>query len=447
MVSFDIQSLFTNIPLSETIDIIVDKLFLGTATYMKFNQKLFKELLNLSVKDSPFQFNNKFYSQTDGVAMGSCLGPSFANAFLCHHETTWLDECPLSFKPSYYRRYVDDTFLLFDNADHIPLFLQYLNSKHENIKFTYEVEKNNCIPFLDVLVSRTGNYITTSVYRKPTFTGLGTNYLSFIPNIFKVNSIKTLLFRCYTISSDWFSFNKEIEFLTNFFLRNGFPQSIIDNCVSKFLNNVFQPSPTKENKKDVHYFKLPYYGHLSYTIRKKLDQLFRTHYPNLKIRLVFTNSYTIKSFFPFKDRISTPLQSNIVYGFECPVCKCRYIGETTRNITLRYAEHKGLSPRTWRPLSSPPHSMIRDHSVNHKHPFSIDDFKILNRSSSSIDIRIIESLYIATINPTLNSQTSSYPLKIQYDHSKHLESQRYTPLSPRLLSPQSSPSFSTLHNR
>jgi len=217
MVSFDIQSLFTNIPLQETIDIIVDKLFLGTTTYMKFNQKLFRELLNLAVKDSPFQFNNKFYTQVDGVAMGSCLGPSFANTFLCHHETIWLDECPLAFKPSYYKRYVDDTFMLFHNVDHIPLFLQYLNSKHENIKFTYEMENNNCIPFLDVLVSRTENNIATSVYRKPTFTGLGTNYLSFIPTLFKVNSIKTLLFRCYNISSDWFSFDKEIQFLTNFF--------------------------------------------------------------------------------------------------------------------------------------------------------------------------------------------------------------------------------------
>ena len=79
--------------------------------------------------------------------MGSCLGPSFANAFLCHHETSWLSECPVSFKPFHYRRYVDDTFLLFDNVEQVPLFLDYLNSKHNNIKFTYEIECNNAISF------------------------------------------------------------------------------------------------------------------------------------------------------------------------------------------------------------------------------------------------------------------------------------------------------------
>ncbi len=131
----------------------------------------------------------------------------------------------------------------------------------------------------------------------------------------------------------------------------------------------FNPHPLmKKIKKKVHYFNLPYYGHLSFIIRIKIDQLFTTHFPNLKIKLVFTNSYTIIYFFPFKDRISTTLQSNIVYGFKCSVCKHRYVGETSRNLTLRFAEHKGVSPRTGREISSPSHSMIREHSVTHKHP-------------------------------------------------------------------------------
>ena len=120
LASFDVQSLFTNIPLNETIN-IVDKLFSDLPTFMNFTKKQFKALLELSVKDSQFQFNSKFYTQTDGVAMDSCLGPSFVNTFLCHHETLWLSDCPASFKPIYYKRYVD-TFLVFNDVDHIPLF-------------------------------------------------------------------------------------------------------------------------------------------------------------------------------------------------------------------------------------------------------------------------------------------------------------------------------------
>ena len=415
MASFDVESLFTNIPLNETINIITNGLFKDSTTFMNFKRKEFKDLLELAVKESPFQFNNKFYTQVDGVAMGSCLGPTLANTFLCHHETKWLADCPEHFKPLYYKRYVDDTFLLFNDVEQIPLFLQYLNSKHSNIKFTYEVENNCVIPFLDVLVRRVGNSCTTSVYRKPTFTGLGTNYLSFIPSLFKINAVKTLLYRCFTISSDWFSFHKEIDFLTNFFLNNGYPRSVIENCVSTFLNNIFQQPPTREDKhKDIHYFKLPYYGYLSLFIRKKLDNLLKTHYPDKKFKFVFTNSYTLKSFFPFKDRISPSLLSNIVYQFQCPTCKCRYIGETSRNLFLRVAEHMGVSSRTGRPISRPSHSPIREHSLALKHSFSMEDFKILNKPQFPIDTKIIESLYIITTSPLLNNHSVSFPLNIQY---------------------------------
>ena len=85
MASFDIQSLFTNIPLNETIKIITNELYKESELYMGCTRKQFTDLLELSVKDSPFTFNDKIYTQIDGVSMGSCLGPTLANAFLCHH--------------------------------------------------------------------------------------------------------------------------------------------------------------------------------------------------------------------------------------------------------------------------------------------------------------------------------------------------------------------------
>lgn len=139
--SFDVQSLFTNIPLDETIEIITKGLYKDSPKYMDLPRTQFKELLGIAVKESPFLFNEKLYIQTDGVAMGSCLGPSFANAFLCHHETRWISDCPDSFKPVFYKRYVDETFLLFSDLQHVSQFLNYLNSKHDNIKFTCDLEK------------------------------------------------------------------------------------------------------------------------------------------------------------------------------------------------------------------------------------------------------------------------------------------------------------------
>ena len=57
-----------------------------------------------------------------------------------YHEKIWLNECPIEFRPVYYQRYVDDIFVLFKSTEHIEKFHSYLNSRHEKINFSVEVE-------------------------------------------------------------------------------------------------------------------------------------------------------------------------------------------------------------------------------------------------------------------------------------------------------------------
>ena len=137
----------------------------------------FKDLLSLATKESYFIFNNILYKQIDGVAMGSPLGPSLANAFLTHSD--WLDSSPLEYRPLYYRRYVDDIFVLFKSSDHLKRFQSYLNSCHVSMSFTIETEQENKISFLDVSVIREQGEFITSVYRKPTFSRVYTHFDSF----------------------------------------------------------------------------------------------------------------------------------------------------------------------------------------------------------------------------------------------------------------------------
>ena len=85
-------------------------------------------LSKLATSESSFIFDNILYKQIDGVAMGSPLGPSLANAFLCHYEKLWLDSCPPQFKPVVYRGYVDDIFVLFRSKNHLLLFAKYMNN-------------------------------------------------------------------------------------------------------------------------------------------------------------------------------------------------------------------------------------------------------------------------------------------------------------------------------
>ena len=114
MASFDIESLFTNIPLKETIDLCVDILFSNTTNIDGITKEYFHELLSICMSESLVLFDGEFYKQIDGVAMSSPLGSTLAKIFLCFHEYIWLDNCPVEFKPVICRRFVDDTFCYLD---------------------------------------------------------------------------------------------------------------------------------------------------------------------------------------------------------------------------------------------------------------------------------------------------------------------------------------------
>ena len=155
MVSFDIQSLFTNIPIEETCKIIIDKLFpLPDSSFNGFCKQDFKKMLDNCCKDNIFIFNKQTYIQKDGAPMGGCISPTLANLFLGFHEKIWLNNCPAEFKPNFYTRNMDDTFTLFQNTDHAHKFLSYLIKQDPSIKFTIELQKNNTLSFLDVSVKK-----------------------------------------------------------------------------------------------------------------------------------------------------------------------------------------------------------------------------------------------------------------------------------------------------
>ena len=83
-----------------------------------------------------------------------------------------------------------------------------MNKKHPNIKFAFEYEHNNTFSFLDVKICRENNKLTTSVYRKPTFREVFTNFKSFITTVQKFGLVYTLLHRCFNITSSYEKFHK-----------------------------------------------------------------------------------------------------------------------------------------------------------------------------------------------------------------------------------------------
>ena len=343
--------------------------------------------------------------------MGSPLGPTLANIFLSYYENKWLHDCPNHYKPTYYRRYVDDTFLLFHNSSQIPQFLHYMNQQHPNIKFTSETEDNNQISFLDINIVKEQNSFATSVYRKKTFTGLGSNFLSYMPLKFKIACLKTLIHRAYHLSSSYFNFDTELNFLKDYFINNCFPPYLFHKHVKQFLNQIYN-NRTKFStvSRQKLYVKFPYYGYITDKITKDLNSFFSKFYPQLQITIVNVNSLSVQSFFKHKEALPEYLCSSVIYKYNCMSCNAHYIGSSTRQFRCRIDEHRGFSVRTGLPLQSPPFSAIREHSQQNDHALSPQQFKILAKTNST-DLRLLEALYIYRTKPPLNS-TSPLELNI-----------------------------------
>ena len=124
-----------------------------------------RDLLLLCTKNVHFSYDGDIYTQPDGVAMGLPLGPVLAGIFVVELERTILSTLKEHMSP--WKRYVDDTisYIKEESIEHV---LSKLNGYHENIEFTYEIEKDGKLPFLDALVIHKDYEVERTVYRKST---------------------------------------------------------------------------------------------------------------------------------------------------------------------------------------------------------------------------------------------------------------------------------------
>ena len=114
------------------------------------SDKHISELLELSLKNNDFEFNNETFLQISGTAMGKKFAPSYANLFMAQWENTALEKCYQ--KPTMYLRYLDDIWILWDHGEtQFQTFFDILNTHSPAIRLSARVEKKS-IDFLDVTV-------------------------------------------------------------------------------------------------------------------------------------------------------------------------------------------------------------------------------------------------------------------------------------------------------
>ena len=150
-----------------------------------------------------------------------------------------------------------------------------MNAKHPNTKFTFEHEHSNIFSFLDVKICREKNKLTTSVYRKSTFSGVFTNFKSFLPTVQIFGLVYTVLHRCCNINSSCEKFHNEINALKQIFKLNCYPIQFIDRSIKQLLQKLYVTKVIQDtvNKKQL-LMVLPFLGAQSFLVRKRLQNIY-----------------------------------------------------------------------------------------------------------------------------------------------------------------------------
>ena len=222
-----------------------------------------------------------------------------------------------------------------------------------------------------------------------------------------------MIFRIFSIVSDFSKFHEEVNYLKDELKKNSFPTNLVDKCTKMFLNKQFSQKILEHTvpKKEL-FIVLPYLGMPSLCLRTRLQKSINSNISFCKIKIIFKSSKRLANFFRFKDKTPLCLRSNIVYKFTCGRCNATYYGETCRHFKVRVGEHSGISTLTNKRSKSKKSTAVKDHMLICDQPVSFDDFKVLASSNSEFHLKIKESLLISRDQPVLNKNEASLPLHL-----------------------------------
>ena len=410
LASLDVSSLFTNVPVERTIEIL--------ARYAYHHDELpppdipehtLCAMLRLCTKKAPFRCpKGRLFYQADGIAMGSPLGVLFAQAFMAAVEEEVLSDATV--KPFLYVRYIDD--ILVDVKDDSAL--DSLKTRLEvasGLNFTVEDSIEHRISFLDVAIDASNVTYATSVHRKPTDAGKCLNANSECPARYKVSVIRAYVNRALKHCSSWPLVHQELRRVKQILADNEYDARTVDKQIQLALSQYLQPKEKNTDITHTLFYKntmSPGYKADERVLHSIVHRNCKAKNPTEKIKLAIyyqnpTTSSLILDNNPSRDR--APLkQKSVVYHYKCTTGDCAllpnsgYIGLTTTSLSRRLTMHlQQGGPKT---------HTESEHGIPLTRKMLTENTKILERSANKRRLSALEAIFIRDIDPTINKQAN-----------------------------------------
>ena len=390
LASFDVKSLFTNVPNEGAMEALEEALDSAEDKELPLPQADFISAVSLCTNFGSLEFNGEEFRQHSGLAMGSPLSPVLACLYMESLEkrhylkivgehSTWL-------------RYVDDVFLVTNQRNNLDEMLEKLNSVNPKIQFTLEREKDQKLAFLDTLVHRDNHGARFSVYRKPTNKDDFIHFFSSHTHRVKTGTVIGFYLRAYRICSDEF-LDSEIEFVTTAFKRLAYPESLLIRSKEVAKTIISKSRHQKEDK--LRRVTLP-----SCQGMDKISKTLEKH----GISVVNPTGTTIRDLVRTQSPRNTCTRDNkgVIYRIPCSTCTSSYIGETGRSLQLRIREHQ-------RDVASDNTSnALAQHALKTGHYPNWTSAQKLRTAMERVQRKALEAAYIQTEPDALNTSAGFY---------------------------------------
>lgn len=388
IMSLDVTSLYTNIPTNLAIECINNK-WPEITNYSPLTKDEFINAVSLCLNSTYFTYNNNFYSQIFGTAMGSPISATIANLVMEELENAVLKK--LNYKPIFYKRYVDDCLICIPR-DKIEYTINTFNDFHPRLQFTSEIEVNKTINFLDITIKHSEQgKIETNWYTKNIWSERYLNFKSHTPNRYKKSVVNSLTDHAIKLAHPKYR-PENLKKIKKVLEINSYPKHFYEPIIKNRIYTIYNKNKKQPKQNNSKYISMPYIP----TVSENISNILKPY----NITIAHKPFNTTKKFFTkLKPELKTNDETNTIYKIDCNNCNSTYIGQSKQYLHKRIYAHK-YDIRTMNNSTA-----LTKHATEQNHSFDFENVQILKREQNYFKRSIHEMIEIKKHRNAINNRT------------------------------------------